>query len=109
VLERRGAALCLVDRKGMRTPRWRTANWGYVRFHEGRGSPASCYGRAALATWAGVIAEMWPGDQDVFAYFNNDAFGCALRDAIAFAHLSEACGLHATRVPAMREVSLGAA
>jgi len=52
VLERHGAALCLVDRKGMRTPRWRTADWGYVRFHQGRGLPPSCYGRTALATWS---------------------------------------------------------
>jgi uncharacterized protein YecE (DUF72 family) len=56
VLERRGAALCLADRPGWRQPDWRTAEWGYVRFHEGRAAPRPCYGRTALATWADRIA-----------------------------------------------------
>jgi len=108
VLERHGAALCLVDRKGMRTPRWRTADWGYVRFHQGRGLPPSCYGRTALATWVDVIADVWPREADVFVYFNNDAFGCAVRDAIVFAHLGAARGLCPTRVGDADEVRLGA-
>ena len=36
VLTARGAALCWADRRGQPvTPMWRTAGWGYVRFHEG--------------------------------------------------------------------------
>lgn len=108
VLERHGAALCLVDRKGMRTPRWHTADWGYVRFHQGRGLPPSCYGRTALAAWVDAIAETWPPEADVFAYFNNDAFGCAVRDAIVFARLAAARGLCPTRVGDADEVRLGA-
>ena len=108
VLEKHGAALCLADRKGMRTPRWATAGWGYVRFHQGRGLPPSCYGRAALESWTGVIAETWPDDADVFVYFNNDAFGCAVRDAIVLADIAAGRGLCATRVPSLDEVSLGA-
>jgi uncharacterized protein YecE (DUF72 family) len=107
-LEKRGAALCLVDRAGMRTPRWRTAEWGYVRFHHGRGVPPSCYGTTALESWTGVIAEAWRNDADVFVYFNNDAFGCAVRDAITLARLAARRGLCVTRVPDVREVTLGA-
>ena len=51
VLEDRRVALCLVDRRGPRPPIWRTADWGYVRFHEGKGRPSPCYGRASLASW----------------------------------------------------------
>jgi uncharacterized protein YecE (DUF72 family) len=43
-----GAALCITDTAGRRTPLWRTSTWGYVRFHAGRARPSSCYGRAAL-------------------------------------------------------------
>ncbi len=106
VLERRGAALCLADSKRRRTPLWRTADWGYVRFHHGLASPASCYGRAALDAWARRLAEMWPEPADVFAYFNNDAHACALRNAITLAHLAERYGLRPTRVPRTGEVTL---
>lgn len=56
VLEDAGACLCLADRDGPRGPLWRTADWGYVRFHHGRSRPPSCYGRAALDSW-GVASE----------------------------------------------------
>jgi uncharacterized protein YecE (DUF72 family) len=88
VLERRAAALCWADR-GSRpiTPLWRTADWGYVRFHEGRATPRPRYGRAALATWADRVAGAWPADADVFAYFNNDPGGAAIHDADTFIRL----------------------
>jgi uncharacterized protein YecE (DUF72 family) len=108
VLERHAAALCLVDRRGMRTPRWQTADWGYVRFHHGRGLPPSCYGRTALEAWVRVIADTWPRDADVFVYFNNDAFGCAVRDAIVLGHVAARRGLCVTRLPDLKEVSLDA-
>ncbi|HEY2594515.1 MAG TPA: DUF72 domain-containing protein, partial [Chloroflexota bacterium] len=108
VLERRGAALCLVDRQGMRTPRWVTGGWGYVRFHQGRGRPPSCYGPAALATWARLLDELWRNDEDVFVYFNNDAFGCALRDAIRMSRLLAGRGLKVSRVPPAGDVTLSA-
>jgi uncharacterized protein YecE (DUF72 family) len=88
VLAARGAALCWADR-GSRpvTPLWRTADWGYVRFHEGLARPFPRYGRTALASWAGRIADAWPEDAEVFAYFNNDLGGAAVHDAMAFARL----------------------
>ncbi|MFD8637772.1 DUF72 domain-containing protein [Streptomyces sp. NPDC059533] len=88
VLTERGAALCWADR-GSRpvTPLWRTADWGYVRFHEGRAHPWPKYGRTALRSWAERIAETWPRDADVFAYFNNDPGGAAVADARAFIRL----------------------
>ncbi|WP_053633609.1 MULTISPECIES: DUF72 domain-containing protein [unclassified Streptomyces] len=88
VLTDRGAALCWADR-GSRpvTPLWRTADWGYVRFHEGRARPAPRYGRTALRTWAARIADTWPSGADVFAYFNNDPGGAAVADARAFVRL----------------------
>jgi uncharacterized protein YecE (DUF72 family) len=83
VLERRGAALCWADRRNRpATPLWVTADWGYVRLHEGVASPRPSYGRDALATWLDRIAAAWPArGADVFVYFNNDPGGAAVRNA----------------------------
>ncbi len=100
LLAERNAALCLTDRGSRVTgPLWRTADWGYVRLHEGRAHPHPCYGDAALAHWVKRLGELWPADEDVFVYFNNDPRGCAVRNAVRFAHLAERQGLHPTRVP----------
>src|SRR5215469_6570695 len=58
VLEKRAAALCWADRLGKPlTPLWRTADWGYLRLHEGRANPKPRYGPAALSTWLDRIEE----------------------------------------------------
>lgn len=103
VLSRRGAAFCLTDTPARRSPVWRTASWGYVRFHEGRASPSPCYGRRALATWAECLASCFGRGDDVYAYFNNDTSGCAVRDARRFAAAVAKAGLEPTRVPGPRE------
>lgn len=82
VLERRGVALCWADRRSsMSTPMWRTADWGYVRLHEGRASPWPRYGHGALASWAGRLADNFTSAEDVYVYFNNDPGGAAIDNA----------------------------
>ncbi|HWG02449.1 MAG TPA: DUF72 domain-containing protein [Trebonia sp.] len=82
VLTARGAALCWADRAGTAmTPHWRTADWGYVRFHEGTAGPWPRYGPAALRHWAELLARTWPSSASVYAYFNNDQCGGAVADA----------------------------
>lgn len=100
VLERRGAALCWADR-GSRpvTPLWRTADWGYLRFHGGRAQPGPRYGRQALTTWARRIAGTWPERADVHTYFNNDTGGAAVLDAVRFARAVSATGRSVSRTP----------
>ena len=100
LLETKGVALCLADSPRCVQPMWRTAAWGYVRFHEGAGAPRPGYQPDVLRRWVDRIAQAWRGDEDVFAYFNNDAAGHAIRDAIAFAELADAAGLRRSRVPA---------
>lgn len=107
VLERHGAALCLVDGGPVDVPRWKTSNWCYVRFHKGQGRPAPCYTRSALEGWAEDLCNMWKPSEDVFCYFNNDTNGCALRDARWLAQASMRRGRTATRVPAARETKVG--
>lgn len=99
VLERHRAALCLADSPRRKQPHWKTTEWGFVRFHEGTGPNAPGYERRVLLSWVHTIAEMWDVADDVYVYFNNDAGGYAIRDAITFAELAEAAGLRPTRVP----------
>lgn len=108
VLESHGAALCLADRRSkLLTPPWQTADWGYVRLHEGTASPRPCYGRTALASWGRRIAGMWGAESDVYVFFNNDPLGCAVRDAAVFAGEATGAGLRPTRVPALGDVTVG--
>lgn len=100
LLQRHAAALCLADRGSKPVSAlWRTADWGYARFHSGTASPRPCYGRSALATWSKRIAKLWGPEADVFVYFNNDHHGCALRDARVFHNIAERAGLRPTKVP----------
>ncbi|MEU8620804.1 DUF72 domain-containing protein [Streptomyces sp. NPDC048623] len=94
VLSGHGAALCWADRGGRPvTPLWRTADWGYLRLHEGRARPFPSYGRQALVTWADRIGETWRAGADVFVFFNNDVGGAAVRNAESFLRLVASAGL----------------
>lgn len=106
VLEDCGAALCLADSPRRQTPFLRTAEWGFVRFHEGQGSPPPCYDERPLAAWVELLADLWKPAEDVYCYFNNDFRACALRDAIVFARLAGRAGLKPSRVPDEAEVSV---
>jgi uncharacterized protein YecE (DUF72 family) len=98
LLTRHGAALCWADRLGRPvTPLWRTAEWGYLRLHEGAARQSPRYGQQALNSWANRIAETWPDGADVFAYFNNDRDGAAIHDAQAFAAGIRRAGRQASR------------
>ena len=106
ILREYGAAFCLTDTPERKSPRWRTAEWGYLRLHAGRAHPTPCYGRTALTNWAGRLADLWDRNEDVYVYFNNDHGGCAVRDAHRFSLAVERAGLRPTRVPSSREASL---
>lgn len=108
ILTRHGAALCLADR-GSRliTPEWRTADWGYLRFHGGAASPPGCYDPGTLAERAALTRDLWGTDADVYVFFNNDWYRCALRDAGWYARAAEELGLRTTRVVPPERVEVG--
>jgi uncharacterized protein YecE (DUF72 family) len=84
ILRRHNAALCWSDRLGRpQGPLWHTADWGYLRLHEGAATPWPRYGPQSLRTWVDRIRQTWPGTAEVFAYFNNDQNGAAPADAAA--------------------------
>jgi uncharacterized protein YecE (DUF72 family) len=101
LLERHGAALCWADREGRPvTPLWRTADFGYVRLHEGRAQPRPRYGRAALRGWRDRITDAYGDRPDVYVYFNNDPGGAAVLDAVALAGEAGRAGAAVSRAAA---------
>ncbi len=108
VLSSHGAALVLTDRhERALEPLVRTADWGYVRLHEGAGRPRPHYRERTLAEWASRVAGCWSADEDVYVYFNNDPGCWAVADAVTFATCVRDVGLTPTRVPESEEVSPG--
>jgi uncharacterized protein YecE (DUF72 family) len=57
-----------------------TANWVYLRFHGTRDS--GNYSHQFLTAQARRIARWLTDGLDVFAYFNNDAHGYAVKNAL---------------------------
>ncbi len=58
-----------------------TADWTFVRFHHGTRGRRSNYSERELEEWARRI-ETWARRVDVYAYFNNDRNGYAVRNGL---------------------------
>lgn len=80
ILERHQAALCVQDMI-KNHPRIITADWTYLRYHGQR--YAGSYSPQKLAAEAKWIRQELNSGRDVFAYFNNDAEGYAVKNAAA--------------------------
>jgi uncharacterized protein YecE (DUF72 family) len=80
LLRRHNAALCIHDLIPDH-PHDITADWVYLRFHGV--SHGGNYPPQVLTALAREIAQYLADGLDVFAYFNNDASGYAVRNAIA--------------------------
>ena len=107
ILAAHDAALCWADRLGRPvTPLWPTAGWGYLRFHEGSADPWPSYGAPDLQSWIERVRQAWPGDADVYVYFNNDPGGAAVVNSASFAALARDAGLTTTRTPPVGAVPL---
>jgi uncharacterized protein YecE (DUF72 family) len=114
VLTAHGACLCWADQLGHPvTPLWRTADWGYIRFHQadpggrppgtpgisGAASPWPRYGTRALLAWLDRLTMTWPDEAPVYVFFNNDADGGAVADSAEFAALARRAGRTVSRTP----------
>jgi uncharacterized protein YecE (DUF72 family) len=83
LLSQRGAAYCVTSGAGLPCIPRATANFVYVRLHgpDQEHMYAGSYSEADLRWWAERISEWKEQGRDVFAYFNNDGFGHAVRNA----------------------------
>jgi uncharacterized protein YecE (DUF72 family) len=82
MLREHGVALVIGHERSrwVSTPPVRTTDWTYVRFHYGSQGRHGNYSDAEISTWARRIAQ-WRRDTEVYAYFNNDWEGYAIRNA----------------------------
>jgi uncharacterized protein YecE (DUF72 family) len=82
LLREHGAALVIGD-----SPKYPfqthelTADWTFVRFHHGSRGRRGNYSESELEEWAQRI-EGWRQNADVYAYFNNDWEGYAIRNGL---------------------------
>jgi uncharacterized protein YecE (DUF72 family) len=74
-----GAALCIPVAPGMPLELRKTTDWTYIRFHHGKAGVG--YSGQELAVWSKRIRDFLDSGADVYAYFNNDSGGHAIRDA----------------------------
>lgn len=82
LLDRYGASFCAHDMIGSASERWAVGPVAYIRFH---GAVAKYWGRysdAALRGWADWMRAQAGSGRAVWAYFNNDIDGHAIRDAL---------------------------
>jgi uncharacterized protein YecE (DUF72 family) len=89
LLERHGAAYCVMSGAGLPCVLRATARFVYVRLHgpDPHALYAGSYPAADLRWWAARVHEWHASGRDVFVYFNNDGEGNAVRDAAALRHL----------------------
>jgi uncharacterized protein YecE (DUF72 family) len=91
LLREHGAALVIPD-----SPRYPfrelevTADWTFVRLHHGSRGRRGNYSERELEEWARQIAGWRDGGTDVYAYFNNDWEGFAVRNGLQLKDLLDA-------------------
>jgi len=81
------AGFCIFDMPGLTTPFVATADFGYIRFHGSQYLYGGCYSDEELARWAGMIGGFPPEVRRVYIYFNNDAQGFAVRNALSLGRM----------------------
>jgi uncharacterized protein YecE (DUF72 family) len=82
LLRRYRVALCLHDWGGQHSPMELTADFTYIRFHGTTGRYQGEYTPEMLRKWADLIGQWRLELKDIYAYFNNDVGGHAIRNAM---------------------------
>ncbi|MDX6411918.1 MAG: hypothetical protein QOE91_1434, partial [Gaiellaceae bacterium] len=88
ILREHGVALVIGDRPEVKDFQAHvvTADWTFVRFHYGSRGRRGNYSESELKEWARQFVQ-WRREVDVFAYFNNDWEGFAVRNALRLKEL----------------------
>ncbi|NOZ64770.1 MAG: DUF72 domain-containing protein [Caldiserica bacterium] len=82
VLKKFSAALCIAHSRRWPLEEVVTADFVYLRFHGGTVLYGSEYSDKELGIWAKKIRNWIGGQKKVFAYFNNDYQGFAVKNAL---------------------------
>lgn len=89
LLSRRGAALCVFDLAGKRSPVEVTADFVYLRLHGPGGPYQGSYDGRTLSGWARRILAWSEAGKDVYCYFDNDEKAYAPGDALRLKKMAE--------------------
>jgi uncharacterized protein YecE (DUF72 family) len=81
-LRRHRSAFCSYDMTGVDVPLVPTAGFAYVRFHGPGARYRGNYSDRMLESWARRLRRLVSEVDDVYAYFNNDALGHAVNNAM---------------------------
>jgi uncharacterized protein YecE (DUF72 family) len=90
LLHKNNIGFCIYDMPGFKTPVIATSDIAYIRFHGSHQLYGSCYSDKELEVWARKIAEL--ESRVVFVYFNNDAEGFAIKNALTLKNLLKVQG-----------------
>ncbi|MFQ5963028.1 MAG: DUF72 domain-containing protein [Candidatus Scalinduaceae bacterium] len=82
LLEEKNASLCIYHMPGFLSPIKITADFVYMRFHGTESLYGGKYSKSELVRWRDMIKEFAKKGLDVYAYFNNDAYGYAIENAL---------------------------
>ena len=89
LLQEHGAALAIGDHPERLFQAYElTAGWTFIRFHYGSRGRNGNYSETELETWRERI-DAWRRRAEVFAYFNNDWNGYAVRNALLLRKMIE--------------------
>ena len=87
ILRKRRVAFCIHDLLDEPCPHHVTAAFAYYRFHGHNTKYGGLYPKRVLNQHAEEMASILGSGKDVYVYFNNDAFGYALKNAVALRKL----------------------
>jgi uncharacterized protein YecE (DUF72 family) len=87
LLKKYNACLCIADSNRFPCVKKVTADFLYLRFHGGTLLYSSNYSEKELKEWANFAKKFTKND--IFAFFNNDAEGFAVKNALRFRRLLE--------------------
>lgn len=90
LLARHGAAFCIFDLAGQRSPLVVSGDFVYLRLHGPAGPYQGEYGELELARWEAAITKWRRQGRDVYCYFDNDEHAYAVRNAEHLRSLLEA-------------------
>jgi uncharacterized protein YecE (DUF72 family) len=87
ILEEFQFAFCIAHGAGLLLKEGVTSDFIYLRFHGGKVLYGSNYSAKELIKWSKKIKDWKLQGKDLFAYFNNDAYGFAIQNALALKRL----------------------
>jgi uncharacterized protein YecE (DUF72 family) len=82
LLDKAGVGFCVHDLSGNESPRIVTGDVVYVRFHGTTGRYAGNYPESTLRDWAEWLQDQAKKARAIYAYFNNDIHGHAIKNAM---------------------------